>query len=99
MTVITGFSNKKYFELIANGGELKVIISKEDYEVYRDYEKYIGSLSPPPVIQLGEPWEIIVNTIYSLGGNISYKQLENDNIEATVYLNLSDSKKTMSGYK
>ena len=41
---------------------------------------------------------VTVNDIYSMGGNISYKQLANDTIEATVYLNLSDSKKTMSGY-
>ena len=47
MAVITGFSNKKFFELISNGGELTVTISKEDYDAYADYDKHIDSIAPP----------------------------------------------------
>ena len=99
MTVITGFSNKKFFELISNGGELIVTISKEDYDAYHDYEKHIESIAPLKAVQLGEPWEIVVKTIYSLGGSICYEQISNELVEARIFLDLSDSKNTMSGYK
>ena len=99
MTVITGFSNKKFFELISNGGELKVTISKEDYDAYCDYEKHIDSNASQRDVQLGEPWEIVVKTVYSLGGNINYTPLANEKIEATIYIKLSNQQKTLSGYK
>jgi len=99
MTVITGFSNKKFFELISNGGELEVTISQEDYIAYRDYDKQFDSNTPPKDVQLGEPWEIVVKTIFSLGGSISYKQLPNEMIEAKICLNLSNPQISMSGHK
>ena len=89
MALITGLSNKKYFDLLSNGGELKVIISKEDYEAFCDIEFQPTEESATLTPHLGDPWEIVVITISTLGGNIHYNKLSEDTFEAIITLDQS----------
>lgn len=96
MALITGLSNKKYFELLANGGELKVIISKEDYEAFCDFELQPTEESATLTRHLGDPWEIVVMTISTLGGSIQYNKLSEDTFEAIIILDQSNTFSVLS---